>query len=745
MSYPLSLFHAASRGCGVVGVVFMHARTLRVMTGLLKASAAIAVVGVATPVLAQDTQLAPIVIQSEGAGNGSDQTAVAPVRGYVGRTSSAGSKGNTPVNEIPQSVSIIGQQEFQDRGITNKVDELLRYTPGVVAQPFGSDPDTDWYFIRGFDATQTGVYLDGLNLFTYGFGGFQIDPFMLERVDVLKGPSSVLYGGANPGGLINLIRKRPTDDPLYYTETGINSNGNAFFGFDFSDAINEDGTVNYRLTGKVAGGDNYSDFSEDLRGFIMPQVTFAPDDATSLTVWGYLGGLDQVHTGNGFFPYVGTVVDAPFGKIARDAFYGEPDIDTGEYVQKMLGYELEHEFDNGWEVSQNARYGHLWKHEEGPYLNGYVGGVPTAPDYLLARIGFEATSEADSFAIDNRAEQEFELGGATHNVMVGLDYKYYTLDHVQACCGATPISATDPVFGVPQGANFVYLDQVVTQNQVGLYAQDQIRFGDGWLVTLNGRYDWVSTDSEAAVGPTYDTIDRALSGRAGLAYEFDNGLTPYVSVATFFNPLIGTAARGALEPEEGEQYEAGIKYEPTFIDGSITASVFHISKRNNLVSMPAPLFTQDQLGEVESRGFELEGKVNLNENWRILGSFAYTDMEITKNPLNTALIGNSPFIVPDVTASLWVDYAFTTDALQGLSLGAGIRYQGESWADEANTRKVPDATLFDAAIRYQKDDWSASLNVANVFDEKYVSACQSLTGCGYGDARTVTFKLSKKW
>lgn len=728
----------------------MKTSTLRVINGLLKANAAIVVAGVAMPVLAQETRLETIVIEGE-ATNGSGQSAVGPVRGYVTRTSTAGSKGDTPVSEIPQSVSVIGQQEFRDRGITNKVDELLRYTPGVVAQPFGSDPDTDWYFIRGFDATQTGVYLDGLNLFAYGFGGFQIDPFMLERVDVLKGPSSVLYGGANPGGLINLIRKRPTDDPLYYTETGINSNGNAFFGFDFSDAIGEDGTMNYRLTGKVAGGDNYSDFSEDLRGFIMPQLTIAPDDGTSLTVWGYLGGFDQIHTGNGFFPYVGTAVDAPFGKIDRDFFPGEPDIDEGSYVQKMLGYEFEHEFDNGLKFSQNARYGHLNKHEIGPYGNGYVNTTDPADPfyYWMGRIGFEGDSEADSFAIDNRLEGEFELGGASHNVMAGLDYKYYRLDHVQRWptwpTSATPIDPTDPVYGLPQPANDVQIDQVVTQRQVGVYLQDQIRFDDGWIVTLNGRHDWIDTDADAVLGTTYDRNDSAFSGRAGLAYEFDNGLTPYISVASFFNPLIGTTSAGALEPEEGEQYEVGVKYEPAFIDGSITASVFHITKRNNLVSLPAPPFTQNQLGEVESQGFEIEGKFNLDENWRLLASVAYADVEITKNDLNPALVGNSPFITPDVTASLWVDYAFTTEALQGLSVGAGIRYQGESWADQENTRKVSDATLVDAAIRYEKNDWAASLNVANLFDEKYVSGCQGLTVCGYGDARTVTFKLSKKW
>lgn len=731
---------------GLNGVDYMRGQTKGLTyRAKLLAGVALAVTGSAASGWTQEaTELKPVVIQ----GAAGEATATSPVQGYVAKRSSTGSKSDTPINEIPQSVSVVGTQEMDDRGVTNKVDEALRYTPGVIAQPYGSDPDTDWFYIRGFNATQTGVFLDNLTLFSYGFGGFQIDPFMLERVEVLKGPASVLYGGANPGGIINLVRKRPLDEPLYYTEIGINSNGNAFTGFDISDKVGSSETMTYRITGKVAGGDNYSDFSEDLRGFIMPQITISPDDGTSLTAWGYIGGLDQVHTGNGFFPYEGTVKNAPFGKIDRDAFYGEPDIDNGTYVQKMVGYEFEHEFDNGIKFSQNFRYGHLNKHENGPYLNGWDGGEPTGPNYNLARIGFEGQSEVDTFAIDNRLEGEFEAGGAQHNLMVGLDYKYYRLDHVQKWptwpASATPISATDPIYGLPQPVNDVQIDQIVTQRQVGLYAQDQIHFGDGWLLTLNGRYDYVDTNADAVVGTSYKSDDSAVSGRAGLAYEFDNGLTPYVSVATFFNPLIGTGVSGALEPEEGYQVEGGIKYDPTFIDGSLTASVFHITKRNNTVTNPAT-WEQAQLGEVESRGAELEGKININENWRLLGSVAYTDMEITENDLNPSLIGKSPYIVPKVTASLWIDYTVTTTAFEGLSFGAGVRHQGWSWADEDNTEKVPAATLFDAAIRYERDDWTASLNVTNIFDKEYVEGCGGLTVCGYGDARTFTFKLAKKW
>ncbi len=715
-----------------------------------KLLAGVAILGAtATMALAQDaTELQPVIIQGGGAGNAAgngaaEATGIGPVNGYVAKNTTTGSKIATPIIDIPQSVSVIGRQELDDRGVTNKIDEALRYTPGVTTQPYGNDPDTDWFFIRGFDATQTGVFMDNLPLFSYGFGGFQIDPFMLERVEVLKGPSSVLVGGANPGGIVNLVRKRPTDDPLYYTEIGINSNGNAFTGFDFSDKLGTSDTMTYRLTGKVAGGDNYSDFSKDLRGFIMPQLTIEPDATTSVNVWAYAGGLDQVHTGNGFFPYVGTVVDAPFGKIKRDAFYGEPDIDSGVYAQQMVGYDISHEFDNGWKLSQSFRYGHLYKHEEGPYLFGYVGGVPTAPNYQLNRIGFEGRSKVDTVTIDNHAETEFEAAGTTHNLMVGLDYKYYRLDDWQACCGATPISATQPVYGAPQGANFVYADDIVTQQQVGVYAQDQIRFGNGWLVTLNGRYDYVDTDSDAVRGTTYRSYDTAWSGRAGLAYEFANGVTPYVSDSTFFNPLVGTAASGPLEPEEGRQVEAGVKYEPTFFDGLITASVFDIKKRNNAVSSTLNVITQ--LGEVESRGAELEAQVNLDDNWKLLGSLSYTDMEVTENGQNPALIGNSLYIVPKFAGSMWLDYTVTSGNFEGMSFGAGVRHQGWSWADEANTFKVPAATIFDAAIRYEKENWTASLNVANLFDKEYVASCKDLTGCGYGDARTITFKLSKKW
>lgn len=694
------------------------------------------------------TQLSTITVDGGGA------SATGPVRGYVASNSSTGSKSDTPLNEIPQAVSVIGREELNDRGVTNKVDEALRYTAGVFSEPFGVDPDTDWIYIRGFDATQSGGFLDGLNLYSYGFGGFQIDPFFLERIEVLKGPASVLYGAANPGGLVNLVGKRPLDEKHLYTETGINSDGNAFFGFDGGD-VDKDGVISYRLTGKVAGGDNYSDYSHDFRGIIMPQIAWTPDDSTRLNVYGYFSALDQVHVGNGFLPYVGTVVDAPFGRISRDAFYGEPSIDHGEYQQAMIGYEFTKELENGISFTQNARYGHLNKHEIGPYTYGYydiANGIgylekPVGPDYYLGRIGFEGDSEVDSFGIDNRVAGEFNTGPLAHKLTVGLDYKYYSLDHLQKWPAwpqsATPIRVVDPIYGALQPANATQIDQVLTQQQLGFYAQDQIRFGGGWLATLNGRVDYVNTRSDAKVGYSYDSEDTAVSGRGGLAYEFANGITPYASASTFFNPVIGTSATAPIKPEDGYQFEGGVKYEPPGGDVMLTASAFHIVKRNWTVTDPAT-FLQSQIGEVTSTGIELEGKMQIAADWKLLGSFTYQKLEMTEHA-DASLIGNSPYLVPDITATAWLDYTVPTGMLEGLSIGSGLRYQGESWADYANTLKVPDALLMDAALRYEKNGWGASLNVVNLFDKDYVSGCQGTLTCGYGAGRTFTLKLSRKW
>ncbi|WEX08223.1 TonB-dependent siderophore receptor [Chelativorans sp. AA-79] len=679
------------------------------------------------------TWLERIEIEGEG------ETAAGPVDGYVAERTAAGSKTDTPLAEIPQSVSVIGREEMDDLGAT-KADEALRYTAGVFAQPFGPDRDTNWIYIRGFEATQTGIYQDGLQLYSYGFGGFYIDSFTLERVEVLRGAASVLYGGSNPGGLVNYVSKRPTGERRVYAETGVTDAGTAFLGFDLQDRVNEQMAA--RLVGRIAGGDGYTDFEEGFRGTVSPSFTWSPDDATSLTVLGNFTYIDGIHNGGSFLPYVGTVVDAPFGKISRDANFTEPDIDTYLRKQVSLGYEFGHKFDSGWTVRQNARAGYADLHEIAPYAYGYLGfsDTPSDPDNLLERINFEHRTKTRSFLVDNQLEGRVETGALEHRLLFGLDYKYFDMDQVQMSGTATPISATDPVYGAPQGVRSAYIDQDLKQQQVGFYAQDQIHFGGGWIATFNGRYDYVTTESEGT--SEFDDSQGAWSGRAGLAYRFENGLTPYASVSTFFNPLLGTTATGDLfDPEEGYQYEVGLKYEPTWFDGLFTVALFDLTRQNVVTG---PFNMETQIGEVNSRGIEFEAKANLTANWQARAALTLLDLE-TKADDDPTLIGKTPYLIPEEQASFALDYTFDEGPLYGVTLGGGMRYVGSSWADEENTMKVPSATLFDARIGYQRGNLGADLHVTNLFDKEFVAGCQGALSCAYGEGRSIKLKLHATW
>ncbi|MRG57688.1 TonB-dependent siderophore receptor [Phyllobacterium sp. SYP-B3895] len=679
-------------------------------------------------------ELNPIVIDQ------SDGSATGPVQGFVPKRTTTGSKTNTPIEAIPQAVSVVGREQMDDQGAT-KIDEALRFTSGVLTQPFGSDSDTNWFYIRGFDATQKGTFLDGLQNFGYGFGGFFIDSWGIERVEVLKGPASVLYGGSNPGGIVNFISKRPTGERLRYVETGIDSFGTGYLGFDIGDKASD--VVDYRINGKIQGGDGYTDLSQEFLGVISPSLTWKPDESTKFTVLANYTHLDETHGGGSFLPYYGTVLDAPFGKIKRDANFTEPGVDDYNREQAAIGYELEHTFDNDWTVRQNLRYGYGDVREHSLYPFGYVpfSEQPVGDNYDLSRINFLHDTTVNTFIVDNQLEGTVNTGPIEHTLLFGAEYKYFNIDQIQATGGATPISAVDPVYGAPLGPMFTpYIDQVLKRNQIGIYAQDQLRFGDGWLVTLNGRYDYVKT--EATGTPSYDGNDGSTSGRAGIAYEFENGLSPYASVSTFFSPEIGVDANlDFLKPETGRQYEVGVKYRPTMFDGLITAALFDLTKENVLTG---PFLAQYQVGEVNSRGFEIEAQANITEAWRLTAAFTALDMEV-KDDADAALIGKRPYLIPEIQGSLFAQYTFQTGVLEGVAVGGGVRYVGSSYADAMNTLKVPDATLVDLKVGYKKDNWGVDLNVTNLFDKDYVSGCQGLLVCSYGEGRKALLKAHLTW
>jgi iron complex outermembrane recepter protein len=678
-------------------------------------------------------------------GNGSNATATGPLNGFVPERTATGSKTDTPIEDIPQAVSIVGRDQMDALGV-QKIDEALRYSAGVFAQPFGVDNDTNWIYIRGFEATAKGTYLDGLQNFSTSFGGFYIDSFGIERIEVLKGPASVLYGGGNPGGIVNYINKRPNGERIRYVESGINSYGNGYLGFDIGDKASE--AIDYRINGKIGGGDNYTDFSKEFRGVINPSISWKPDDATKLTVIANYTHLDATHDGGVFLPYYGTVVPTKFGKIDPKSNFTEPSIDDYNREQAAIGYEFEHRFDNDWTFRQNARYGHSEVKERQLYASGYThADGPTyqeEPDDLsdnLTRVNFRHHTIVDNFLVDNQLEGIVNTGAIEHTLLFGAEYKFFRIDEIQESGDGTPISAGDPSYGDPQSAlRPAYADRVLKQHQIGVYTQDQIRFGGGWLVTLNGRYDYVKTESKGS--EAIDEQDGRLSGRAGVAYEFSNGLTPYASVATFFSPLLGfNGDKSFQKPETGQQYEVGVKYRPEAFDGLITASLFDLTKENVVTGSWGE---ETQIGKVNSRGFEIEAQANITDAWKITAAFTAFDLKV-KEDEERKYIGKRPWLIPETQASLFAQYTVPTGRLEGLALGAGVRYVGSSYADKENKHKVPDVALVDLKLGYKKDNWGVDLNVTNVFNKEYVAGCQGVNVCAYGEGRKALLKAHMTW
>ena len=659
--------------------------------------------------------------------------------------SASGSKTDTPIIETPQAISVIGREQIEDQKAQSVV-EATRYTPGVRSESFGNDSRNDWFLIRGFPGQATGYYLDGLQLYSTSFATFKLEPWGLERIEVLRGPSSVLYGGTNPGGLINAISKKPTMTPQGNVEFGINNFGNAYGAFDVSGPIAVGGNNQffYRINGLGRVGDTQVEYTKNDRAFIAPSLTWKPNDATTLTI---LGSYQRDRTnGQNFLPYVGTVVPAPFGRIPTSLFTSNPGLDKFEREQAMIGYQLEHHVNDAWTVRQNLRYNYLSVDFNTLYGLGYAA-PPTTTEALLSRGNFVTTPRVGLFTVDNQAEVKFATGPLQHTMLFGLDYKRYRIDDEQGFEIGPSLNLLYPIYTPTFPTTSRYTLSNIVQNQLGAYVQDQIRF-DRFTLVLSGRHDWVNTDTNNYLFPanSSDGNERKFSGRAGLIYNSEIGLAPYVSYSRSFDPQIGlnSATQSPLEPETGEQVEVGLKYQPVGMRSFVGASVFNLKRQNVLTTDPANVLNQIQTGEVRSRGVEFEANASLLDGLNLVGAYTVYDLETTKD-LNPDNLGKVPVGVPETLGALWLDYTVQDGALKGLGVAAGVRFVGRSFADQANTYRVPGYTVADAAIHYERENWRLALNVSNLFDEVYVGSCSSTSACFYGDRRKGTLSVSYRW
>ncbi|MBP0492696.1 TonB-dependent siderophore receptor [Roseomonas sp. SG15] len=718
-------------------------RPMRLLAGLMSATALTTVA--LSAAFAQEATESVSVPTVDVAG--SSERALDPVRGFVARQEISGTKTDTPLIENPQSVSVVPRDQIDARQ-AQTLGEALRYTAGVRVENYGTDSRTDWFQIRGFNAQDNGIFLNGLRYNT-GYAGNVYETYGLERYEILRGPTSVLYGQIAPGGLVNMVSRRPTDTAQGEVRLTAGSYGRAQAQATSSGPLTADGVWSYSLTALGRASQTTVDHTRDDRVFVAPALTFRPDANTSFTVLGYY--QQDSTNGNQFLPFNGTAGLTPFGRISRNRFTGEPDFDKFARTQAGIGYEFSHRFNNVFSFQQNARYSHTdiaW--------NQVYGGGLQADQRTLNRFAYRADIDVSTFQLDNQLRADFTTGPLTHTVLGGFDYSYVAYRNGQAFALANGLDVFAPVYGAAPipGLSSRFSDIRQNTSQYGLYLQDQIRWGQ--LVLLGGiRQDFAYADTRNRLteGNSYQ-YDGKFTWRVGGIYLFDNGFAPYVSYARSFQPQIGTTVSGATyDPLEGEQYEAGIKFQPNGTRSFIQASAFHLTQQNTLTTDPSSVFNQVSVGKIRVRGLELEAVAELGGGVTLVGSYTYLDPEITRTTV-AAEDGNRPNGVPRNTAGLYGEYTFVNAAgpLSGLTLGAGVRYLGNTTSANSNYYVVPSTTLFDATVRYDLEKLSPRMrgltlrvNASNLADTRYVSRCSTNDSCFYGNRLNVLGSVSYRW
>ncbi len=672
------------------------------------------------------------------------EPAWAPVNGYVATRSATATKTNTPLIETPQAISVVTRDQIDTQRPRN-VAEALRYTSGIRTEATGAQAAHDGVIIRGFTQFAGNLYQDGLRRSTTEFYGYDItEPYALERVEVLRGPASVLYGQNSPGGIVNSVTKRPTAAPFSEVEIqGGNFDRRQIAG-DTSGSFGNS-KVSYRLTALGRDSDTQVDYTKDDRRFVAGALAFNPSDATSITLFAdYIQQDGAFNTG---VPAAGSVLPNANGRIPSSLFVGEPNFDRMDNEAISLGYQLEHALSDAWTLRQNARYRDMEVDRRFIRVTGIQANQRTINRSTSVTFG-----DAQIATIDNQAEVKFKTASIDHTMLMGMDYYGTTVDHRLGGAAVSTLDIFAPAYGSAIAMPAITTSTDMHADQLGLYLQDQIKFDRNWVFTFGGRQDWARSKTDNRLNGTQtDRSDNAFTGRAGLVYLFDNGLAPYVSYSESFLPAAGNGANGRpFEPETGRQHEVGVKYQPAGYNSFITASAFDLRRQNVTTRDPANPSFNIQTGEVTSKGFELEGKASLSDGWNLIAAYTYTDAEVTKS--NNTDLGKTPTAVPEHMAALWTDYTFRHGPMAGLRLGGGARFIGDTYGDSTNTFQVPAFTVFDAEVSYDLGQLSNSLagarfaiNGVNLADKEYVSNCASLTGCQFGVRRVVLATLRYAW
>ncbi|ERN42434.1 TonB-dependent siderophore receptor [Rubidibacter lacunae KORDI 51-2] len=634
---------------------------------------------------------------------------------YFLPNASTATRTDTPILDVPASIQVVPRKVLEDQQVT-RLDEALNNVSGVTSGGTFGNTSLD-FNIRGFDAP---TLRNGFREFG-GFTGASPTITNLERVEVLKGPASILYGEIQPGGVINLVTEQPLAEPLYRLELDVGNRGVFQPQIDLTGPLNAEGSVLYRLNASYFHDNGFTNYEQDTeRAFVAPVLAVKFGDRTDLTLSVEYTN-EKLPFDNGLVAFGDGVIDIPFDRIT-----GEPD-DFVDNESLRLGYELEHRFNDSWRIRNAFEYSNR------DLLD--VGFIPLEFDEatgILTRFPARQDLDIENFSLQTNIVGEFATGSVDHTLLFGVDLNR-TEDRESAGFDLFSPSFLDlfnPQYGLaPEIGNNLPLfsDTDIQSDRLGVYLQNQIELLDGLILLAGIRYDTVEqiTTSKPSLSAPFESEttrnDDAWTPRVGIVYQPVEFLSLFASYSQSFTPSLDTTSSGdPLEPERGEGFELGVKAE--FLDGNLFANLayFDITRQNVATQDPLDPFALVATGKQRSRGIELDVVGEISPGWNVIASYAYIDAEVTED--NLIPVGNRLFNVPEHSASLWTTYEIQRGNLQGLGFGLGFNFLGEREGDLNNSFQVDDFFLTNAAIFYRRDNWRFALNAKNIFDIDYIAS-----------------------
>ncbi|MFT9016699.1 MAG: TonB-dependent siderophore receptor [Acetobacter sp.] len=669
--------------------------------------------------------------------------------GLVPKNSSAATKTDTPLLETPESVSVVTRAQL-DQQNARTIAEALRYNAGVSGDvASGYTTRFDMVEIRGFQgAAGADEFVDNLRLFNGAYYATQqIDPYLLDRIDILKGPPSVLYGQSNPGGAIVLTTKQPLATPVHSVSVEGGTYGYVRGTADFGGRIDRDGRWLYRVAATATTSGTQDLHTRNERVGVLPSLTWTPTDRLTMTVSAFWqhdprgGNFDTA-------PLQGTILPNPNGRISTHFYPGDTSFESYNRTQTAVNYHLDYRFAPNWTFRSMARYANV-----GAFFRQVSsGGMLDDDNRTLEREAYASKEHFDTVTVEEQILGHFHTGAVKHDVIIGGNWQNIR-DSANLYAGdASALDVFSPSYGVAVDGLSEITAQGITTNQEGIYAEDQMSWGR--LHVQGGvRHDWSRIDTRDVLDDGgFNQTDQATTWRGGILYAFDMGLSPYFHYAESFQPTNSLSFDGTpFKPTRGRQFEVGLKYQPRNFNGFFTVALYDLKQSHVLTTDPEHLDFNIQTGGIRSRGVEVEAHVDLTRNLNIIAAYTYQDVAYTRG--SGDLTGERPTSVPKQTFSVWGHYDLHNGPLRGLGFGAGVRYNGNTLVDNTLEYVTPSYTLVDAQAQYALDSVLPRLKgmlfqvtAQNLLNKRYYPGCASAdTGCYIGANRNVIGKVTYTW